>query len=245
MSQANNALNALQKMQDAAAYNISSSTINGHKELQIVFETADDKKTDGTNHFDKVMQSVLPETQQHINFRPGPIAITENPTDIAIKSPKGFYKLKSTTGQTIYTRDGEFHFNDKRKLVDKHGNELQGSSGSITKNANGGELRIGSNGRLSQNNVTIGQLEIVDIADKKSLIAVQGGFMVSPDKQASEEKVDKAVFVSGALEKSNISPMKSMVDLINISRSIDHNTRVIQSLDEAKGKANQYLNPTV
>lgn len=60
------------------------------------------------------------------NFNEGKYLSTDNPSDLAIKG-QGFFVIRLKSGEILYTRDGEFGFNNKGILVDRHsGGEVQG-----------------------------------------------------------------------------------------------------------------------
>ncbi len=59
-----------------------------------------------------------------VNFSQGQINQTGNDLDAAING-NGFFVLRSTSGQTLYTRNGQFSFNDKGILVNANGDHVQ------------------------------------------------------------------------------------------------------------------------
>jgi flagellar hook protein FlgE len=60
------------------------------------------------------------------NFSQGNVTSTNNPLDIAI-SGTGLFKLKSSSGQEVYTRDGQFSLNQSGEIVNSSGDKLLGS----------------------------------------------------------------------------------------------------------------------
>jgi flagellar hook protein FlgE len=67
------------------------------------------------------------------NFSEGTYMETNSPSDLAIIG-QGFFVIRLKNGELRYTRDGEFGFNDKGILIDKHsGGQVQGynSSGNL------------------------------------------------------------------------------------------------------------------
>ncbi len=60
------------------------------------------------------------------NFSAGKYIATSNPTDLAVVG-NGFFVVRLKSGEYLYTRDGEFYFNDEDVLVDRHsGGIVQG-----------------------------------------------------------------------------------------------------------------------
>ena len=60
---------------------------------------------------------------QSTNFSAGNYLETKNPTDLAIVG-NGFFIVKLKNGELLYTRDGEFGFNNDDMLIDKHSGGL-------------------------------------------------------------------------------------------------------------------------
>lgn len=59
-----------------------------------------------------------------VNFSQGQVNQTGNDLDAAING-NGFFVLRSTSGQRLYTRDGQFKFDDKGILVNANGDHVQ------------------------------------------------------------------------------------------------------------------------
>lgn len=60
------------------------------------------------------------------NFSDGNYLETSNPSDLAIVG-QGFFVVRIKNGELLYTRDGEFGFNNDGVLIDKHsGGQVQG-----------------------------------------------------------------------------------------------------------------------
>ncbi|MFI4918189.1 MAG: flagellar hook-basal body complex protein [Legionellales bacterium] len=60
------------------------------------------------------------------NFSDGKYLETSSPSDLAVIGP-GFFVVRLKTGELLYTRDGEFGFNNDGLLIDRHsGGQVQG-----------------------------------------------------------------------------------------------------------------------
>lgn len=60
------------------------------------------------------------------NFKEGNYLETQNPSDLAIVG-QGFFVVRLKNGELLYTRDGEFGFNNEGILTDRHsGGQVQG-----------------------------------------------------------------------------------------------------------------------
>jgi flagellar basal-body rod protein FlgF len=55
---------------------------------------------------------------------------------------------------------------------------------------------------------------------------------------------DSVKLLSGALEGSNVDPVRALTELIDISRQFEIHTRLMKSVEDDSTKANQLLNVT-
>ena len=158
-----------------------------------------------------------------IVFDAGRFRPTGNPYDLAIQGP-GFFELKTPQGLR-YTRDGVFHLDAKRKLVNEKGYPVMGQSGELK--LPDGEVLIDGQGVIKVNNNPIGKLKILEFPETAMPLKVdEGVFGGSEGKVAKEPSV-----LSGALEDSNVNPLGEMVKMIQGMRSYESAQKVIQSFD--------------
>ncbi len=73
-------------------------------------------------------KEILGQTTSVQNFKQGGITVDNNPLDVAIEG-KGFFKVQSASGQSLYTRDGRFQLDAFNNLTDSEGNIVQSSTG--------------------------------------------------------------------------------------------------------------------
>lgn len=97
----------------------------------------------------KEAQGVMPTGVSQISLQPGEIRATGNETDFAIQG-RGFFKVQMEKGQTGYTRDGEFHVNAERTLVNKAGYPVLGDGGPIVFKPEAGRISLSADGELVQ-----------------------------------------------------------------------------------------------
>lgn len=107
--------------------NISNSNTVGFKSSSTVFSdllSASIASTSGNSQVGRGSQVQTVQT----NFSQGGFESTENSTDLAIEG-SGFFIVRSTTDTTnLYTRNGNFTFDDNGYLVNADGYRVQGSS---------------------------------------------------------------------------------------------------------------------
>ena len=150
-----------------------------------------------------------------INSEMGPIAMTGNALDFALNDPDTFFKIQNANGDIVYTRDGSFK-NLDNFLVDGNGNHVLNSDNEpivvednfasqigVTKIAYTNLEKIGDNTYMPKN---LNEMEIFENND--------------------------SLLVNGAIEKSNVNSVSSMVELIDAHRRFDQSQKAVKSIDE-------------
>lgn len=150
-----------------------------------------------------------------INSEMGPIAMTGNALDFALNDPDTFFKVQNANGDIVYTRDGSFK-NLDNFLVDGNGNNVL--------NADNEPIVVEDN-FASQIGVTkIPYTNLEKIGDNTYL-----------PKNLNEMEIfenNDSLLVNGAIEKSNVNSVSSMVELIDAHRRFDQSQKAVKSIDE-------------
>lgn len=111
----------------AASYGLQNTSNNvanmqspGFKRQDVFYSSL------GNGHAEEGLGSGVHVAGHSINFSDGKYLQTSNPSDLAIVG-QGFFVIRIKTGELLYTRDGEFAFNNEGILIDRHsGGEVQG-----------------------------------------------------------------------------------------------------------------------
>lgn len=149
-----------------------------------------------------------------INSEMGPIAMTGNALDFALNNPDTFFKVQNTNGDIVYTRDGSFK-NLDGFLVDGNGNNVL--------NADNESIVVEDN-FVSQIGVTkTPYTNLEKIGDNTYKLK-------NPNELEIFENNDNLI-VNGAIEKSNVNSVSSMVELIDAHRRFDQSQKAISSID--------------
>lgn len=100
--------------------NLANMNTQGFKANTLAFE-------DAMNEANSSLQigAGVGQTLTERNFTQGDINSTGGALDLAIQG-SGFFIVQSTSGQTMYTRDGGFQLNAQGQLVDANGDLVQG-----------------------------------------------------------------------------------------------------------------------
>jgi flagellar basal-body rod protein FlgG len=149
-----------------------------------------------------------------INSEMGPIAMTGNALDFALNNPDTFFKVQNTNGDIVYTRDGSFK-NLDGFLVDGNGNNVL--------NADNEPIVVEDN-FVSQIGITkTPYTNLEKIGDNTYRLK-------NPNELEIFENNDNLI-VNGAIEKSNVNSVSSMVELIDAHRRFDQSQKAISSID--------------
>lgn len=168
-----------------------------------------------------------------IDFSLGSIKQTGNPLDVALKSENQFFAVSTPDGEK-YTKAGNFTLDAVGNLVTSDGFKVSGVGGPIT--INEGIPIISDSGQVRVNGQTIAQLKVVNFDDTKALKA-DGGNLYSSNGVAKITVEDNPNLESGALEMSNVSAIRSMLDLIKANRGFELYQKTAKSLDEINQQA--------
>jgi flagellar basal-body rod protein FlgF len=170
-------------------------------------------------------------------FSAGTLRSTGNPLDLAINNPNGFFKIETQAGQG-YTRNGSFSINEVDELVTQNGNRVLNDRDlpvliQLDPNSNQ-EMVISPNGEISQGEVILGKISAVDFEDLSALKKLESQIFIT-DQQPVEMATPN--IQQGVLEESNASAVSSMLDMVELQRMYDMNSKVISSVMGGINKA--------
>ncbi|MDU7759576.1 MAG: flagellar basal body rod C-terminal domain-containing protein, partial [Enterobacter asburiae] len=132
------------------------------------------------------------------------------------------------------------------------GHPVMGEAGPLTV-PEGSELTIAADGTISALNpgdpantvAPVGRLKLVKAEGKEVQRGDDGMFRLTQTAQATRGatlQADPSIRVmSGVLEGSNVKPVAAMSDMIASARRFEMQMKIISSVDENAGKANQLL----
>ena len=168
------------------------------------------------------------------DFSQGAVRPTGNNLDFAIEGD-GFFEVATPEGAR-YTRAGNFSIDGDGRLITKQGFPVQRQGGGEFR-LSGGDLTISANGEVFDRGQSLGQMALVNIANKDALMK-QGAnlfaFREGLDPQmapATEAKVSQ-----GFLEGSNVNVIREMTDMIAATRTFESTQKAIQAYDQMNGK---------
>ena len=169
----------------------------------------------------------------------GNMILTENPLDLAI-SGKGFFQVEMPSGETAYTRSGEFQLSPEGVIVTPDGYPVIGP-GAIPEDAvdlvinASGEVFVTVDGQVEPQ--AAGQFELSTFVNEAGLEAT-GDSLFTETPASGDAIVGVAgtdgfgTIKQGMLETSNVNIVSEITSLITAQRAYEMNSKVISTSDE-------------
>ena len=165
------------------------------------------------------------------DFSQGGLQTTNNDYDLAVDG-SGFFRIGTPDGER-YTRDGRFIRNADNNLVTVDGYSVLDDNGQpIT--LPGGGFQVSSDGTISVNGVESGKLGLATFADPAAELQRAAGNLFSGPAASTGEGTPQVV--QGALEASNANPTQLMTQLVEVARSYEAASKMVENQDEVLGK---------
>ena len=227
---------ALQRQMDVVANNMANINTNGFKSEDLLFQDylmpkARDNDFGGQ---DSKLHYTEDWSTLH-NMETGPIEQTGNPLDVALQGD-GFLSVQTPQG-VRYTRNGALTIDNQGMLVDLDGNPVLGDGGPIHFDSSDTDISIARNGSISSSNGTKGKLAVVEFANPQ-VLAKQGDNYYSGPAGAPATATD---VIQGSIEKSNVSGVTTMADMIRVERAYQQLATLMQQQSDLRTTAVQRL----
>ena len=172
-------------------------------------------------------------------FAGGSLQVTEQGLDMAI-SNRGFFQILLPSGETAYTRNGEFHLNSNGEIVNASGYLLQPN---ITVPENASNITVSTDGAVSASIFGIdapqqlGDIQLTDFVNPAGLQSLGGNLFMttvsSGDPQTGTPGLNGlGEIIQGSLENSNVDIVEEMVNMITTQRTYEMNSKVVSTADQ-------------
>jgi len=163
---------------------------------------------------------------------------TENAFDVAIQG-KGFLQIQMPTGEIGYTRDGSFRSDDQGRLVTASGYPVEPA---INIPANALSVSISNDGQVSvalpnqPDGNQIGALQLADFINPSGLQPMGENLYIetvaSGAPQVGAPGVDGiGTLIQGSLESSNVNVVEELVNMIEVQRAYEMNSKAVSAVD--------------
>jgi flagellar basal-body rod protein FlgF len=150
-----------------------------------------------------------------INSEMGSITLTGNKLDFALNDSDTFFKVQNANGDIVYTRDGAFK-NLDNFLVDSNGNNILNAD----------------NEPITLEDEFASQIGVVKIPYTNLEKIGDNTFSIKNPNQMEIFDNNDSLIVNGAIEKSNVNSVSTMVELIDANRSFEQAQKAVKSIDE-------------
>lgn len=227
---------ALRRQMDVVANNVANINTTGFKGEQLLF---DQYLMPVARHRD------FPMLDQQLRFTedwttihdmsPGVMVDTGNPLDIALDG-EGFLAVDTPAGER-WTRSGSLAINAEGLLVDMNGFPVQGEGGEIRFTADETDITIGADGSIASSLGLKGRLRLVEFADPQETLR-EGNNLYSGGTPIAAVATRVR---QGALERSNVSGVLEMTEMIRIQRSYESIASMMERQDDMRRSAIQRL----
>ncbi len=230
---------ALQRQMDVVANNLANINTTGFKSVDLLFQDylmpkAQDAEFQGADrdlHFTE-------DWSTRLNMENGSIEPTGNPLDVALDGA-GFLSVDTPNGER-YTRNGSLQIDASGTLVDINGNPVLADSGPVHFDSSDGDISISPDGTVSTAKGSKGKLKITEFDDPQVLSREGYNYFNGP----AGNPAAKTRLVQFALERSNVSGVGEMANMIRVERAYQTIANIMERQDQLRQTAMQRLADT-
>jgi len=174
-------------------------------------------------------------------FTEGSYRGTENPLDLAILGPNGFFEVLLPDGTRAYTRDGAFSLDRTGRLVTSDGYLLQPE---VTLPEDTVAIHVSEEGivsvvqgRMTETPTELGQVQLAVFVNPAGLQAEGNNVFLQtiasgPPRLVNPGEDGAGKIAQGFLENSNVNIAEELVNLITAQRAFEVNSRAVRSSDQ-------------
>jgi flagellar basal-body rod protein FlgG len=230
---------AQQTRLDAVSANLANVDTTGYKSARVAFRDLvyDDFQGYGAQKGVEIGAGSA-ATSIGRSSAQGALENTGRSLDVALNGP-GFIQVKLKDGSKALTRDGNLQVTADGRLA-LHTGQLVEPAIKIPQGANTDAVKIGSDGTVSLDGKTLGQLKIVDVP---APAALKGGpdntYVATTGSGAIRAAAKTTTLTQGTLESSNVDQAQAMTDMIEAQRAFQLASKAITTQDQILEIANQ------
>ncbi len=248
-------LDAQQTNMDVIANNLANVSTNGFKRQRAVFEDLlyQTVRQPGAQSSEQttlpsglqIGTGVRPVATERLHSQ-GNLTQTNNSKDVAING-QGFFQVMMPDGTAAYTRDGSFQMDANGQLTTASGFQIQPA---ITLPANSLKLTIARDGVVSATvpgqtlPVQVGQLSLTTFVNDAGLESVGENLYVETQSSGAPNDTTPGLNGSGLLsqgyvETSNVNVAEELVNMIQVQRAYEINSKAVSTTDQMLQKLSQ------
>ena len=234
---------SLQRQLDVVANNIANAGTAGYKGEQVLFESY----TQRGEGAPQGATSFVRDTGSYIDTRAGAMSQTGNPLDVALHGD-GWFGYETPEGQRGYGRDGSFTLDVQGNLTLLSGAKVLGDGGApiVLPTEGIGTLSITEDGVISGTGTgPLARIGVFDIPEIQSYRRMGAGMLTAPEGAAAPGAATGVQVVQGALELSNINPVREMTRLIDVQRAYERTNNLMGNADTLRRDSLKRLSQAV
>ncbi|RLM27208.1 flagellar basal-body rod protein FlgG [Brenneria alni] len=240
-------LDAQQTNMDVISNNLANVSTNGFKRQRAVFEDLlyQTVRQPGAQSSEQTTlpsglqlgTGVRPVTTERLHSQ-GNLEQTENSKDVAING-QGFFQIQLPDGTTAYTRDGSFQLDSNGQLVTSSGYMVQPAitipDTALTMTvARDGVVSVTLQGQTAANQV--GQLTLSTFINPTGLQSLgENLYQETESSGAPTESTPgqngAGLLYQGYVETSNVNVAEELVDMIQVQRAYEINSKAVSTSD--------------
>ncbi len=228
---------ALTRSMDVTANNIANINTTGFKREAVAFDSYISRPTPKQQFVFAIDQGSYRDAGQ------GATIATGNPLDVSVQG-EGYIPVQTPQGIN-YTRAGAFQLNPEGELVTAQGHKVLGDGNQILSfPTNAKDILISPDGTITASAgggaapVQVGKLSVMKFENEQKVLPIGDGLYQTEQVPTLSEN---GRVVQGSIEQSNVSAVKEMSRMIEISRTYQRVVRMVQTEHDRRTKAIQRL----
>ena len=221
---------ALQRRLETLAGNIANQNTAGFRAEAVTFD----------NVLSKTAKDSVAFVSAGRNFtsqRPGEVAQTGNPLDIAI-SGEAWFAVSTQAGPAL-TRDGRLQMTPSGSLQTITGRPVLDVGGSpIQLDPAADPPAIAHDGTITQNGKSVGAVGLFIMDPNAKLTRLEGAIVLPDRPPVPSIDANASGIMQGYIERSNVDPVKEMTRLIEVQRTFE---AITASINQIEGSLNESI----
>ena len=227
----------LRRELDIVANNIANADTTGFKVEQMLVGT--ELGARARNHAIRPSASFVLDKGVGRDFGQGALQQTSRDLDFGIEGEGVFFTVQTATGPA-YTRDGAFTMDDTGRLTTQEGHPVVTDAGELIVNPELGPITVGQDGTITQDGQIVGRLNVVRF-DTLSVLEKSGDNLYRNTSNAQPVEATDARIRQGMLEGSNVNTLIEITNLVEINRTYESVTRMIENTNDLSRRAVERL----
>lgn len=227
---------ALRRQLDVVANNMANINTSGFKNEALLFEeyVMPVAKDQGFEYPDQPLSYTQDWATVH-DFATGAIMQTGGTFDVALQGD-GFLTVQTPDGPR-YTKNGELKLDNTGLLVTNNGHPVLSRGGEVRFGPEETNITFGEDGSILSSAGNKGELAIVRF-ENAQVLSREGSNLFSGGTPIQDRLTQ---VVQGFVERSNVSGITEMANMIRINRAYQSLTQIMKRQDDLRSQAIQTL----